>query len=219
MASTVSLVILAGGQGQRLGGQNKALKQWQGQPILSHILQQACSEQLFEQIVVVANQDLSAIEQCIQKSPCGKRIRLVSDSQPGYLGPLMGIVSGLKAVESKRFNQCFPWVQLWPVDAPGSVKKVFQFLQARTIQSSAPESSLLLPDDGQRAQPLFAQLSTALLPELEQAIELGTFSVNAVFQALPHQRVLAEALADQFINLNTPQQWLERSQNVSSVVL
>lgn len=205
MASTVSLVILAGGQGQRLGGQNKALKPWQGQPILSHILQQACSEQLFEHIVVVANQDLSAIEQCIQQSPCGKRIRLVSDSQPGYLGPLMGIVSGLQAVaESQKGAR----VQLWPVDAPGSVKKIFLFLQARMTQSSVSESPILLPDDGQRAQPLFAQLSTSWLPELEQAIQQGIYSVNAVFQVLPHQRVLAETLADQFTNLNTPEQWL-----------
>jgi len=198
------LIILAGGQGQRLGGQNKALKSWQGQPILKHLLQQACALLQFEQIVVVANQDLLAIEAIIRQSACRERIQCVSDCQPGFLGPLIGIASGLAEIKASQPNS---WVQLWPVDSPGSMQKVMHFLQQNLMQNAESKPLILLPHDGNRPQPLFAQISTDILPELTKAIQQGRYGVTQLFQSLSHQKISVASLTDELLNLNTESQW------------
>lgn len=82
-------VILAGGQGRRMGGQDKGLVQLNGKPLYQHVL-----ERLRPQVDIVminANRHIDRY----QLSGC----RVVPDVFDDYSGPLAGIYSALRAIE------------------------------------------------------------------------------------------------------------------------
>jgi len=80
----LSAVVLAGGEGQRMGA-NKALLEIDGQPLLNWVL--ARLQRLSDDVIVVAR------ETAIWGHPPA---RLVSDAYPGQ-GPLVGLHAGLHA--------------------------------------------------------------------------------------------------------------------------
>ena len=191
----ISLIILSGGQGRRMGGVNKALMPYQGQPMLLHILQRACP--LFAQIIVIANQDLDQIQTLIQQTPCADKIAIHADLEDGFQGPLMGIATGLQFAH-------FPTAQLWPVDAPGDLITWTHTLW-QAWQQKSNYTQLLLPKDPQRWQPLFAMLSTSLLPQIQAALHKQQRGVTRCFTQLPYQAIKTASGTD-FTNLNTPEQ-------------
>ncbi|GEM_PF-5000034 len=83
-----------------MGGVNKALIPYQGQPMLLHILQRAYP--LFAQIIIIANQNHDQILTLVQQTPCADKITIHSDLEGGFQGPLMGIATGL------QFTPAFP---------------------------------------------------------------------------------------------------------------
>jgi molybdenum cofactor guanylyltransferase len=87
-SSTVSGIILAGGQSRRMG-RDKALIDFQGQPIIIHVINTLRA--LTNDIVIVSNR--SELYE-----PLGARV--VADYDPPC-GPLGGIAAGLKAVDSE----------------------------------------------------------------------------------------------------------------------
>jgi molybdenum cofactor guanylyltransferase len=91
-SSLVSGIILAGGQSRRMG-RDKALIDFQGQPIITHVM--AAVRDLTNDVVVVSNRSdvygpLGA--------PLGARV--VADYDPPC-GPLGGIAAGLQAMDAE----------------------------------------------------------------------------------------------------------------------
>jgi molybdenum cofactor guanylyltransferase len=87
-SSSVSGIILAGGQSRRMG-RDKALIEFQGQPIIVHVIN--ALRPLTNDLVVVSNR--SEVY-----GPLGARV--VADYDPPC-GPLGGIAAGLQAMESE----------------------------------------------------------------------------------------------------------------------
>ncbi len=95
-----SLLVLAGGEGRRLGGRDKGLVDWQGKPLVSYsvdILGKCAAE-----ILISCNRNLDAYRQF------GK---ITQDESSEFLGPLAGLLSGLKAAKEN-------WVLICPCDCP-----------------------------------------------------------------------------------------------------
>lgn len=91
-------IILAGGQGRRMGGQDKGLVQLDGRPLYQHVL-----ERLRPQVDIVminANRNIDRY----QLSGC----RVIQDVFDDYPGPLAGIYSGLREIEGEWavFSAC-----------------------------------------------------------------------------------------------------------------
>lgn len=89
-------IILAGGQGRRMGGQDKGLVQLDGRPLYQHVL-----ERLRPQVDIVminANRNIDRY----QLSGC----RVVQDVFDGYPGPLAGIYSALVAIDGEWAAFC-----------------------------------------------------------------------------------------------------------------
>ncbi|CAH0491080.1 unnamed protein product [Peronospora farinosa] len=89
-------IILAGGQGRRMGGQDKGLVQLDGRPLYQHVL-----ERLRPQVDIVminANRNIDRY----QLSGC----RVVQDVFEDYPGPLAGIYSGLLAIDGEWAAFC-----------------------------------------------------------------------------------------------------------------
>jgi molybdopterin-guanine dinucleotide biosynthesis protein A len=83
----VTGLILAGGQGRRMGGVDKGLQLLRGRPMVEWVLERLAPQ--VSEIIVNANQNIERYEEY------GHRV--VRDEIGGFAGPLAGLHAGLKA--------------------------------------------------------------------------------------------------------------------------
>jgi len=81
----VSAILLAGGEGRRMGGQDKGLIQLRGKPLAEWVLARIRPQA--SEILISANRNLEAYE--------ALGYPVVRDKTEGYVGPLAGIARGL----------------------------------------------------------------------------------------------------------------------------
>src|SRR5919205_1618672 len=94
-------LVLAGGQGRRMGGVDKGLQLLRGRPMIEHVLERLKPQ--VGEIVINANQNLDRYR------VFGHRV--VSDAIGGYAGPLAGLHAGLQAITN-------PLAVTVPCDSP-----------------------------------------------------------------------------------------------------
>jgi molybdopterin-guanine dinucleotide biosynthesis protein A len=97
--SSISLGILAGGQGLRLGGVDKAFVEYRGRTLLSRTLEALGGG--FREILISHPRDDARFFEW--------GIRPIHDLRPGFLGPLAGLEALLAAASSE-------WLLSLPVD-------------------------------------------------------------------------------------------------------
>ncbi|MFD1260480.1 molybdenum cofactor guanylyltransferase MobA [Entomomonas asaccharolytica] len=97
-------LILAGGQGQRVGRQNKGLLKLQGKPLVQHVFDNLSAQ--VDEVVISANEDIKSYQTLVKSvftdNPCwqGK-------------GPLAGIISA-----SQVLPKNIDAIQVVPCDTP-----------------------------------------------------------------------------------------------------
>ncbi|MQT44675.1 NTP transferase domain-containing protein, partial [Pseudomonas sp. FSL R10-0765] len=82
-----SILLLAGGRGQRMGGQDKGLVPWRGQPLIAYVQQAARA--LTDDLIISCNRNHDRYAAYADQ--------LVSDGNDDFDGPLAGIRAGLAA--------------------------------------------------------------------------------------------------------------------------
>ena len=87
-------VILAGGLSTRMGGQDKALLDLSGSPLIKHAIDRL--ENQVDGLVINVNRDLNKYEQF--------NFPIIPDLLDGYLGPLAGILSGMDYARGHNFT-------------------------------------------------------------------------------------------------------------------
>ena len=97
----VSAIILAGGRGRRVGGQDKGLLLFQDKPLIDHVIARLSFQ--VEELMISANRNLDEYRR--------RGYALLTDTLPDYPGPLAGMLSGL---EKARFD----WLVVCPCDMP-----------------------------------------------------------------------------------------------------
>ena len=185
----VTGLILAGGQGRRMGGQDKGLVTLAGKPLVSFV-HERLTEQVAE-VLISANRHLDDYRRL--------GARVVSDSEPGYHGPLMGIYSGLRAATT-------PWVMVAPCDTP--------LLPADLVTQMASAMGryhIAVAHDGERLHPVVMLLQRELADDLGRALAAGERKIRRWIEGHPWTPVQLPGATDAFINLNTEEdkQWLE----------
>lgn len=179
-------VILAGGQGRRVGYQQKALLCYQGHTVLSQVMQQLSLQ--VSQIYINANQQR---ERYLQHSD-----NVFSDQQTQFLGPLAGMLAAFKTVNKE-------WLLFVPCDNPTLPKNLVRTLIKAYQQTPAP---IIVAHDGQRMQPLYVMMHQSMQPALEMAIENGHLSVMRWIKAQSfHCANFSDLGPEAFKNLNTRQ--------------
>jgi molybdenum cofactor guanylyltransferase len=149
----VSVVILCGGKGSRLGGIEKPLRELLGRSLLDRMLDQL--RLLADDIVIVANSGHEAY--------ASRGTRLVDDGLYAGRGPLAGVAAGLAAAVHEQ-------VVCVPGDAPLLPPDLIASLQAARQLAAA---DIAVVWDGSGWQPLCCLLSKALLPDLQQYLDGG----------------------------------------------
>jgi len=183
--SAVSAIVLAGGQSRRMG-QDKALIDYQGRPIIAHVIDTLRA--LSDDIVVVSNRsDLY--------SPFGARV--VADYDPPC-GPLGGIAVGLQAVQH-------PLAVVVACDMP-----FLNVTLLRGLIDLADRYDAVVPQSGEEFEPLHAVYRRVCYGPIVQRLERGERRVISFFADVrlrpvpePEWRAFDPA-GRSLVNLNTP---------------
>ena len=139
--ASVTVAILAGGQGRRLGGVDKGLHLLDGVPLIARVI--AAIEAMQPpnyadrhlDVLIVANRNIEKYSSYARTLPdavdCGE-------------GPLAGIATALSAIGST-------WLLTLPVDCPRPSVDLY-----RRLHAAIGDADCAVAHDGLRRQPLFA---------------------------------------------------------------
>ncbi|MGF1771601.1 molybdenum cofactor guanylyltransferase MobA [Vibrio wakamikoensis] len=179
-----SWVILAGGQASRMGGNDKGLIEFNGKPLIEHVIERLSAQT--NNITINANRNQERYQ---QYAP------VISDSYPDYPGPLGGIHAGLK-------NSNSDWVGFVPCDSPFIDAAVVE----RFCQSVTEQSDILVAHDGDFHQPVFTMFHKRVLPKLEAFLERGDRKIILLYKECHTDYVDFSDSPECFVNLNTPEE-------------
>ena len=154
VATNVTGLILAGGRGQRLGGRDKGLVTYRGQPLVAHVASRIAPQ--VGPLLVSCNRNHEAYAQLGFKT--------VQDTLPGYPGPLAGIAASVDRIAT-------PWMFCCPCDMPHVPTDVVACLQETRAHPVA------YIHDGARAQPLVCLIHHEALTSVSRYLQTGGRSV------------------------------------------
>jgi molybdenum cofactor guanylyltransferase len=181
-------LILAGGQGRRLGGLDKALVRLGPETLLAR-----AERRLAPQVggmAVSANGDPARL---------GTSLPVLPDALRGFAGPLAGVLAGLDHAAERGAGSLVTVA----VDTPFFPDD----LVARLLASGAPLAVAATADEGGRLRwhGTFALWPVSARTALRAALDRGERKVSAVAGALGAVAVAFDAPApDPFFNINTP---------------
>jgi molybdopterin-guanine dinucleotide biosynthesis protein A len=182
-AERVAAVVLAGGQGRRMGGADKGLVGYQGRPLIEWVLD-ALTPQA-EEIVISANRNLD------RYAAYGRRV--LPDTLPDYPGPLAGVLAALQAVESD-------WLLVVPCDTPHLPGDLVLRLLGAALLESVPLA--VAADDARTHHSCFI-VRTDQRDNLAAFLARGERAVRHWHASMPSTSVRFEAAC--FANVNQPQ--------------
>jgi molybdenum cofactor guanylyltransferase len=186
-------LVLAGGRGERMGGADKGLLDWHGEPLAQRVLRRLAAQ--VGPMLISANRHperYAAFGVPVLADDSG------SDAGSGFAGPLAGFLAGLRAART-------PLLMAVPCDAPDfPLDLVARLADALTVSAADVAVPTLSSEAGPRPQPVFCLMRTAAVGRsIEQALADGHHKVGRWLQAQKHTSV-AFADAAAFRNLNTP---------------
>jgi len=180
--SAITGLILAGGRGTRLGGEDKGLALFQGRRLVEHAI-----ERLFPQVATVI---VSANRNRERYEALGWPV--VADDDATFAGPLAGMLAGLRAARTD-------WLATVPCDAPHFPSDLVAQLVAGIGSAHAAVASV----DG-KAQPVFCLLHRSAADSLAPTLRANQRAAVHWLTTIGAQTVpFANARA--FANLNTAQ--------------
>jgi len=182
----VTAVLLCGGAGRRVGGVDKPLLVRDGQPLVEHVLARIRPQ--VERIVISANRHLAHY---------ARYGTVVTDTLPGFAGPLAGIRAALEVCKT-------PWLLACPGDAPDLPGDLVErFRQALRNQPPHAHAMTVVPHDGSRLQPLPLLMHRSLAVHLQAYLDTGERSIHGWLATLePLLARFPDAAA--FRSLNRP---------------
>lgn len=180
----VTGIVLAGGQGRRMGGVDKGLQLLHGKPMVASVLARLAPQ--VSEIIINANQNLEAYARF------GHRV--VPDAIGGFAGPLAGLHAGLGAATHRLALTV-------PCDSPFLPLDLFSRLHDRI-----GENDLAVAKTGDQAHPVFALVRTSVRKNLENFLSGGGRKIDAWYSSLKVVEVPFDDEADAFRNINTRQE-------------
>lgn len=181
VSGSISGIVLAGGQGRRMGGVDKGLQLLHGKPMVAEVVARLAPQ--VAEIVINANQNREAYEKL------GRRV--VADDIGGFAGPLAGLHAGMKAASH-------PLVVTVPCDSPFLPMDLVSRLRA-----SLRDNDLSVAKTGERTHPVFSLMKRSLLGSLEAFLLGGGRKIDAWYGALKFVEVPFDDEPDAFRNINT----------------
>ena len=182
MDEAITALVLAGGQGRRMGGIDKGWASYRQRSLIEWVLSRLTGQ--VDHVLINANRSRAAYE--------ALGWPVVGDRSGGYQGPLMGIWSGLCAAET-------PLVLVVPCDAPRLPLDLVERLYA-----SLGAHDIAVAHDGERSQPVVALLRRSLVSDLERALADDERKVERWYARHAWVSVDFSDCPEAFANINSP---------------
>lgn len=194
LRATITGIVLAGGEGSRLGYRDKALLLWRQRPFIAHILE-GLSPQVAE---VIVNSHSSAVADIV-KTP------MLADPFPERRGPLAGLLAGLNYSST-------PFTLFVPCDNPHIKCDLAVRLHA-ALSDQGADIAYAATSAGDHY--LHVLIRTTLRERLRLFLESGQQAVRHWYAQENSCRV---EFADDpaFANINTPEALRQLSQSISA---
>ena len=181
----ITAVILAGGQGRRMGGQDKGLLDFDGR-LMIEILIEALHNQPLD-IVINANRNQSTYQ--------SYGYPVISDDLKDFQGPLAGFASAMAVVKTN-------YILTLPCDSPVLADNfVERFIETHNRE----QASVCVAHDGERLQPVYALIDTALLDDLQRFLQSDERKIDRWYAQHAYATVDFSDAATMFENINTPE--------------
>ncbi len=180
-------LILAGGMGRRMRGQDKGLLPFRGKPLVEQIARELAPQ--VGALFINANRNLTRYQ--------ALGYPVLSDRFPGFLGPLAGVLTGLQAIQT-------PYLLTVPCDVPDLPPDLVATL-SRALQ--VQNASLSVAWDGERFHPVFSLLHRMLLPDLQAYFAAGGRSMGDWQRRHDPARADFSLRPEVLRNLNRPADW------------
>ena len=188
MSHGITGVILAGGQGRRMGSVDKGLRELRGKPMIQWVLERFAPQ--VDAVLINANQNLDVYARFGHP--------VVTDEIGGYAGPLAGLQSALRAARHPR-------VATVPCDSPFLPEDLVARLDT-ALQTG--QAQLAVARTGNQPHPVFCLCRRDVLPHLTQFLAAGGRKIDAWYATLRVVEVAFDDEADAFSNINTPEELL-----------
>lgn len=195
----VTGIILAGGQGKRMGGIDKGLQLFQNQPLIVPILE-ALRHQVHT-ILISANRNISDYQKY--------GYPVYSDTIAHYPGPLAGFLTGLYHCKTQ-------YLLTVPCDTPFIPQDLTRRLKTALEKADADIAiAACQKDNYQQIQSVFTLMKNHLAHNLFNFLEKGGRKIDQWFANLKHIIVHFDQ-TDAFININTLEELANYQQLPSS---
>ncbi len=177
-------IVLAGGQGRRMGGVDKGLQVLEGKAMIEHVIARFAPQ--VDEVVINANQNLETYGKFGHK--------VAPDVTGGFAGPLAGLQAGLQAATH-------PIVVTAPCDSPFLALDLVKRLRA-----GLENHDLAVAKTGTQPHPVFAMVRRELLGHLTTYLAGGGRKIDAWYASLKVNEVDFSDEADAFSNINTTEE-------------
>jgi molybdopterin-guanine dinucleotide biosynthesis protein A len=177
----VTGIVLAGGQGRRMGGVDKGLELLHGKPMVAAVLARLAPQ--VDEILINANQNLESYARF------GHRV--IPDAIGGFAGPL----AGLHACLGEARHELLLTV---PCDSP--------FLPldlVSRLRKELTDNDLAVAKTGDQAHPVFSLVRVSVLPHLSNFLSSGGRKIDLWYSTLKVVEVPFDDEAEAFRNINT----------------
>jgi molybdopterin-guanine dinucleotide biosynthesis protein A len=179
----VTGIVLAGGQGSRMGGVDKGLAILRGRPLVAHVIERLAPQ--VDEILVNANRNPEAY------AVFGHRV--IADEIPGFAGPLAGFERGLAHASGDL-------VATVPCDSPFLPADLVTRLRAAL---EARGTDLAVARTGDQPHPVFCLMRRGVHASLAAFLASGQRKIDRWYAALRVVEVAFDDEPDAFANINT----------------
>jgi molybdopterin-guanine dinucleotide biosynthesis protein A len=179
----VTGVILAGGQGSRMGGVDKGLQPFGGRPMVAQVIERLAPQ--VAELLINANRNAEAY--------AGFGYRVIADEIEGFAGPLAGFERGL-AHASREL------VVTVPCDSPFLPGDLVERLRSALLAAGA---QLAVAKTGDQAHPVFSLMRRDVHESLRAFLSSGQRKIDKWYAALKVVEVPFDDEAGAFLNINT----------------
>ena len=185
MKEGITGVILAGGQGRRMGGIDKGLQDLNGQPLVKWVLARLAPQ--VDTVLINANQNLSRYGEF--------GCPVLPDRIPDFAGPLAGLHAALSCATTSLLATV-------PCDSPFLPADLVQRLRSALETENA---ELAVARTGGQVQRAFCLTRRGILPKLDAFLASGERKVWLWHASLKVAEVAFDDESTAFRNINTPE--------------
>ena len=200
--NNIIAAILAGGKSRRFGV-DKSTTKLGDKTLIEHTVSKI--EKKFSEILIISNNQEIKVDK--------KNVFVLKDCMQGQLGPLVGVLSAMKWVETN--NKKYDWVATFPCDTP--FFDISMIDEVKRI-SKKNNKKLYFLKSGEKRHNIFGLWSIQLKDILEKDINNNFRKVEEWADKIGLETInINHEKFDSFLNINTKEDLEEAKKNLDKI--